>query len=164
MISIATTRGRPVPVATRRSEATRAIATFRAVYAVLTIHFASLGIVYLVDPDRAVRSFSRVNEALGGVVLAPPDVAPWRYATVCGMTTLAVMTLLMVIRPRRYAALLWPAAWFKGLNALLWFWYAASNESMPVFVLAGAVDLVVVAVMVVVARRAWAVPSADARS
>jgi hypothetical protein len=71
--------------------------TFVVVFAVLTLHFASLAIVYLVDPDFAVRQFSRVNRWLGGVRFEPPEVTAWRYATVCGMATLAFMTFLLLM-------------------------------------------------------------------
>jgi hypothetical protein len=133
-----------------------AMRTFRVTFALLTVHFLSLGVLYLVDPAQAVRGFATLNEALGGVPFAPPDVAPWRFATVCGMTSLAVMTLLLTVDLRRNLPLLWPLAWFKGLNAALWFWYAGTTPGMPVFVVAGLIDVVVVASMVVIARRAHA--------
>lgn len=127
---------------------------FRIVYAVLALHFASLAVTYLVDPGFAVRQFSAVNEALGGVPFAPPEVTAWRYATVCGMATVALMTFLMLVDLRRNYPLLVPACFFKVLNAVLWFWYSATNDGLPVFVAAGVFDLLVVALMVWVARRA----------
>jgi len=128
--------------------------TFEIVFALLTLHFASLAVTYLVDPGFAVRQFSRANERLGGVKFAPPDVTAWRYATVCGMATLALMTLLMLVDLDRNYPLLVPAAFFKVLNAVLWFWYSATNRDLPVFLVAGIYDLLVVALMVWAARRA----------
>jgi hypothetical protein len=130
-------------------------ALFTVVFALLTLHFASLAAIYLLTPDFAVRQFSRVNEWLGGVEFAPPDVTAWRYATVCGIATLAVMTVLMLVDLRRNYPLIVPAAFFKAFNAALWFWYSATNSDLPVFVMAGIFDLIVVAVMVGVARRAY---------
>jgi hypothetical protein len=127
---------------------------FQIVYAVLALHFASLALTYLIDPGFAVRQFSSVNEKLGGVPFAPPEVTAWRYATVCGMATIALMTFLMLVDLRKNYPLLVPAAFFKLLNAVLWFWYSANNDGLPVFVVAGVFDLLVVAVMVWAARRA----------
>lgn len=130
--------------------------TFEVVFTLLTLHFASLAVTYLVDPGSAVRQFSSANKWLGGVRFAPPEVTAWRYATVCGMASLAVMTFLMLVDLRRNYPLLVPAAFFKVLNAVLWFWYSATNNDLPVFVAAGVFDLLIVAVMVWVARRAYA--------
>jgi hypothetical protein len=130
--------------------------TFEVVYTLLTLHFASLAVTYLVDPDSAVRQFSRANKWLGGERFAPPEVTAWRYATVCGMSTLAVMTFLMLVDLRQNYPLLVPAAFFKILNAVLWFWYSATNRDLPVFVAAGVFDLIIVIIMVWVARRAYA--------
>lgn len=130
--------------------------SFEVVFGLLTLHFASLAVTYLVAPESAVGQFSMANEWLGGVKFAPPEVTAWRYATVCGMATLAVMTFLMLVDVRRNFPLLGPAAFFKFLNAVLWFWYSATNSDVPVFVAAGVFDLVIVAVMVGVARRAYA--------
>ena len=123
-------------------------------FALLTLHFASLAVTYLVDPGFAVRQFSVANEWLGGVEFAPPEVTAWRYATVCGMATLAVMAFLMLVDLRRNYPLLLPVGFFKVLNAVLWFWYSATNADLPVFVAAGVYDLLVAALMVWVARRA----------
>lgn len=83
------------------------------VFTLLTLHFASLAATYLFAPEFAVRQFSRVDEWLGGVEFAPPEVTAWRYATVCGMATLAVMTLLMLVDVRRNYPMIVPAAFFK---------------------------------------------------
>lgn len=128
---------------------------FEVVFVLLTLHFASLAVTYLVAPGFAVRQFSMANEWLGGVEFAPPGVTAWRYATVCGMATLAVMTLLVLVDVRRNYPLLVPAAFFKVLNAALWFWYSATNSDLPVFVVAGVFDLFIVAVMVGVARPVY---------
>ena len=130
--------------------------TFSVVYLLLTIHFASLALTYLVAPGFAVRQFSRVNEWLGGAPFAPPEVTAWRYATVCGMATLALMAGLMLVDLRRNYPLLIPTAFFKVVNAVLWFWYSATNPDLPVFVAAGVFDLLVVTVMIWVARQAHA--------
>jgi hypothetical protein len=132
--------------------------TFVVVFAVLTLHFASLAIVYLVDPDFAVRQFSRVNRWLGGVRFEPPEVTAWRYATVCGMATLAFMTFLLLMDLGKNFPLLAAAAFFKILNAVLWFWYSATNHGLPVFLAAGIFDLCIVAIMISVARWARPVP------
>jgi hypothetical protein len=132
------------------------LGTFEVVFALLTLHFASLAVTYLVDPDYAVRQFSRANKWLGGAAFAPPEVTAWRYATICGMSTLAVMTFMMLVDLRRNYPLLVPASFFKILNAVLWFWYSATNRDLPVFVAAGIFDLAIVAIMVWVARRAYA--------
>ena len=142
-----------------RSDATpptraRDVRTFRVVYTLLTLHFASLAAVYLVDPEFAVRQFSRVNTWLGGVEFAPPEVTAWRYATVCGMATLALMTFMMTVDLRRNSSMLVPVAFFKVLNAALWFWYTATNTDLRVFAVAGVYDLLVVVVMIWLARRA----------
>ena len=68
------------------------------------------------------------------------------------MATLALMTLLMLIDLRRNYPLIVPTAFFKVLNAVLWFWYSATNRGVPVFVAAGIFDLLVVGVMVWAAR------------
>jgi hypothetical protein len=128
---------------------------FEAVFIVLTLHFASLAVVYLVAPEFAVSMFSKVNQWLGGVRFDPPEVTAWRYATVCGMATLAVMTLMMAVDLPRNYPLLVPSAFFKLLNAALWFWYVARNDHLPVFIAAGIFDILVVALMVTMARRAY---------
>jgi hypothetical protein len=127
--------------------------TFQVVFALLTVHFASLALIYLVDPGFAVRIFATVNEHLGGVNFSPPDVVAWRYGTVCGMATLSLMTLLLVMDGQRNRPLLAPAAFFKVLNAALWFWYWATTPNLPVFLCAGVFDLTVVALMAWAARH-----------
>jgi hypothetical protein len=129
---------------------------FSVVYFLLTVHFASLALTYLIAPGFAVRQFSRVNEWLGGAPFAPPEVTAWRYATVCGMATLALMAGLMLVDLRRNYPLLIPTAFFKVVNAVLWFWYSATNSDLPVFVVAGVFDLLVVTVMIWVGRKAHA--------
>lgn len=139
---------------------------FEVVFVLLTLHFASLAVTYLVAPGFAVGQFSMANEWLGGVEFAPPEVTAWRYATVCGVATLAVMTLLMLVDLGRNYPLLVPAAFFKFLNAVLWFWYSATTSGVPVFVVAGVFDLLIVALMVWAARRVYqasARPSATDR-
>jgi hypothetical protein len=149
-------------ITTWTTDAPPAVRIFRITFALLTLHYGSLGLTYLVDPGQAVRAFSSVNEALGGVAFAPPDVAPWRFATVCGVTTLAVMTALLLVDLRRNYALVWPTTWFKGLNAALWFWYSGTTDGMPVFALAGVLDVLIVTVMILVARRAHGALTASA--
>lgn len=125
---------------------------FTAVVTVLCVHYASLAAVYLVDPGFAVRQFSDTNQRLGGVPFAPPDVAPWRYATVCAMATLTLMLALVLLDPARNRPLVVPVVFFKALNAVLWFWFVATNDGMPVFLLAGVVDAAVVALLLWVTR------------
>jgi hypothetical protein len=60
----------------------------------------------------------------------------------------------LLVDPVRHAAVLWPAASFKGLNAMFWFWYATTTDGMPVFAVAGAFDVAVVSLMIVLVRRA----------
>lgn len=139
----------------RRQERSAAHSTFRVVYALLTLFYGGLGVSYLVDPDRAVRAFSRGNQVLGGIALTVPDAPPWRYATAVGMTTLGLMCLLLLIDLRRNYPILIPAAFFKVYNAVLWFAYFARSR-FPVFLAAGLLDLLLVALMVTVARRAHA--------
>lgn len=43
---------------------------FRIVFAVLTVHFASLALICLADPELAVRRYSDANELFGGVAFA----------------------------------------------------------------------------------------------
>jgi hypothetical protein len=49
-----------------------------------------------------------------------------------------------------------PTAFFKVVNAVLWFWYSAKNPDLPVFVAARVFDLLVVTVMIWVGRQAHA--------
>lgn len=139
----------------------RAGRLFQVVYAILVVHFGSLAVTYLVDPGSAVRGFSWANQRLGGVPISPPDVAPWRLATAVGMATLTLMCLLLLVDLRRNHPILLPAAFFKGFNALLWFGYYRDSR-LPVFLLAGIIDVAIVAIMLVTARAA--LRSADPRA
>ena len=131
---------------------------FRAVFALLALEFAGLGVFYLADPAGAVRGFSRVNQVLGGIPLAVPDVPPWRYATAAGMVTAGLMCAMLVADLRRNLPVLWPTAFFKAFGAILWFWFAAryGHGELPVCYAAGAFDGIQVLAMIVVARRAYA--------
>ena len=126
--------------------------TFNLVYLGLTLFYGGLAVSYLFDSARSVKHFSQLDELLGGPSIPNVDVPPWRYATVMGMATLALMCLLLLIDLRRNYPLLAPAVFFKALNAILWFVYWRQSD-LPVFLFAGFVDIGLVALMVVVARR-----------
>jgi hypothetical protein len=130
-----------------------AASELRVVYALLAVFYGGLGVSYLADPGRAVRTFSRLNQLLGGGPLPNIDVPPWRYVTAAGMTTLALMCLMVVVDLRRNHPVILPAVFFKALNAVLWFvWFGQSD--LPVFLAAGILDVILVVLMVVVAHRA----------
>jgi hypothetical protein len=126
---------------------------FLIVFGALATLYSGLGVSYLSDPDGAIRSLSQMNQRLGGVALAVPDVPPWRYATAAAMVTLGLMCLMLVIDLRRNHPVLVPAVFFKAANATLWFTYYAQVR-LPVFLAAGLLDGVLVVVMVGVATRA----------
>lgn len=131
------------------------LSTFTVTYAALTLFYGGLGFSYLFDSARSVKHFSQLDELLGGAAIPNVDVPPWRYAAVMGMTTLALMCLMMLIDLRRNYPLLVPAVFFKALNAVLWFVYWRQSD-LPVFLFAGFVDIGLVVLMVVVGRRAYA--------
>ena len=126
---------------------------FQVVFAALTIFYGTLGISYLVDPAGSVSHFSSLDKLLGGAAIPNIDVPPWRYVSAIGMTTLALMCLMLLLDLRRNYPLLLPAAFFKTFNAALWFAYYGQTN-LPVFLFAGCLDLVLVALMLEVARRA----------
>jgi len=136
----------------------RGLWLFRAVFALLTVEFAGLGLFYLADPAGAVGGFSRANQFLGGIRVPVPDVPPWRYAAAAGMVAAGLMCAMLLADLRRNLPVLWPAAFFKGFDALLWFWYAArfGRGELPVCYAAGAFDCLQVLAMIVIARRAYA--------
>jgi hypothetical protein len=138
-----------------RTRARSSPSTFQVVYALLTVFYGGLGASYLFDSAHAVRNFSRLNEFLGGVAIPNVNVPPWRYVTVIGMTTLALMCLMLLVDLRRNYPVLIPAVFFKAFNAVLWFVYYGQTD-LPVFLFAGFVDVILVAVMVAVARREYA--------
>jgi hypothetical protein len=131
------------------------VSTFTVTYAALTVFYGGLGFSYLFDSARSVKHFSQLDELLGGAKIPNVDVAPWRYATVMGMLTLGLMCLMLLIDLRRNYPLLVPAVFFKAVNAVLWFVYWRQSD-LPVFLFAGLVDVGLVVLMIVVARRAYA--------
>jgi hypothetical protein len=131
------------------------VSTFTLVYAGLTLFYGGLGVSYLFDSARSVKHFSQLDELLGGAKIPNVDVPPWRYAAVMGMLTLALMCLMLMLDLRRNYPLLVPAVFFKGVNAVLWFVYWRQSH-LPVFLFAGLVDIGLITLMIVVARRAYA--------
>jgi hypothetical protein len=143
------------PPATERAKARFAPSTFQVVFALLTVFYGGLGVSYLFDSAHSVRNFSRLNQFFGGTAIPNVNVPPWRYVTVIGMTTLALMCLMLLVDLRRNYPVLIPAVFFKAFNSVLWFVYYAQT-GLPVFLFAAFVDIGLVALMVVVGRREYA--------
>ncbi len=130
---------------------------FQIVFTLLTLNFAIPAVSYVLAPQVATETFSRIGEILGGGPYRVPEHESrlWRYLGAGNVMTLAFMCALLQWDLRRYYPVLVPLTFLKACDAtLLLSGYFATGY--PAFVAAALFDYLTCAAFVFFARRGYA--------
>ena len=137
---------------------------FRLVYLVLVLNFAIPALFYLFWPSFAIDRFEEVGRTLGdgAYPLRAGELGlVWRVLASGNVMTLAFMCGLILWDVRKYFVVLVPLVFLKGFSALayicVYFFALPYRGFLGIFVL----DSVTAIAMVVFARRAHALLTAE---
>jgi hypothetical protein len=129
---------------------------FQIVFTLLTLNFAIPTLGYVFAPELAAEQFRALNLSLGGADYSVPEASShfWRYLGAANVGTLAFMCMLLQLDLDRFAPVLVPLCFMKGLAATLWLAGYLEHPEWPAFLAAAVLDYATTFAFAFFARRA----------